>query len=62
MAVPKRRKSHSTTRMGRNHKNMKFITLTPCSHCGELKLPHVVCSSCGYYKNKLIQEKTRPLN
>ena len=44
---------------------MKFITLTPCSHCGELKLPHVVCNSCGYYKKGKLctnQEKTRPLN
>ena len=54
MAVPKRRKSRSASKQGRSHKKLKLLTLTACSHCGDLKLPHNVCPSCGYYKDKLI--------
>lgn len=54
MAVPKRRTSHSATRTKRNHKKLTYIAPTTCSHCGDLKMSHVVCPSCGYYKNQLI--------
>lgn len=54
MAVPKRRKSHSTTRQGRNHKKIIFPVFVICPHCKNKKLPHKVCVSCGYYKDQEI--------
>jgi large subunit ribosomal protein L32 len=29
-------------------------SINPCSHCGESKLPHRICGSCGYYGDKEI--------
>ena len=51
--APKRR--ISSTR--RDKKRSSLWKLDPlgfskCTQCGELKLPHVVCKSCGYYKGK----------
>ncbi|MEE1279205.1 MAG: 50S ribosomal protein L32 [Oscillospiraceae bacterium] len=53
MAVPKRRVSKAR----RDKRRSKVWKLTApafskCPNCGELKLPHRVCSSCGYYKGK----------
>ena len=28
--------------------------LSACSNCGEMKMPHLVCPHCGYYKGKAI--------
>ena len=27
-----------------------------CPNCGEVKLAHCVCGSCGYYDGKLVKE------
>ncbi len=54
MAVPKKRKSHSRSRMHKAH-----LALTPkrwvkCAQCGETKSLHIVCPSCGYYRSKSV--------
>jgi large subunit ribosomal protein L32 len=56
MAVPKRRKSRSKRDMRRAHwvRSIRVPTLTACPNCGEAKLPHRVCPSCGYYKGRQI--------
>ncbi|MDR3021624.1 MAG: 50S ribosomal protein L32 [Clostridiales bacterium] len=50
MAVPKRKLSKSRSRKRYAH----FVATAPglgaCSHCHEMKISHVVCPSCGYYK------------
>ncbi|UCB44845.1 MAG: 50S ribosomal protein L32 [Spirochaetota bacterium] len=53
MAVPKRRKSKSKTRMRRSH-NMRVSPpgVVECPQCGEYTLPHRVCPNCGYYKDR----------
>lgn len=51
MAVPKKRTSRSRTKMRRSINDR--LTLTQVSHCpdcGEPKLPHHACLSCGVYK------------
>lgn len=53
MPVPKRR--HSKSRRDKRRSSTEFVTpanLGTCSRCGEPKLPHRVCPSCGYYKNR----------
>ena len=30
------------------------VSAEKCPQCGELKLPHVVCKNCGYYKGREI--------
>ena len=37
-----------------NHDKVSAPNLALCSRCGEAKLPHRVCPSCGYYKNREI--------
>ena len=49
MAVPKSKITKSKRGMRRAHDALRSINSTECPNCGELKLPHHVCASCGYY-------------
>ncbi|HLR21382.1 MAG TPA: 50S ribosomal protein L32 [Tissierellaceae bacterium] len=53
MAVPKRRtsKAKKNSRRASAYKLNK-ATVSECPQCHEPKLPHRVCRSCGYYKNR----------
>ncbi len=53
MAVPKRK----TSKARRDKRRASSYTLNrnnsaECPQCHEQKLPHRVCRSCGYYKNR----------
>lgn len=50
MPNPFRKHSKSRTGKRRNSKKVRYVPLSRCPNCGELKLPHVVCRACGYYK------------
>jgi large subunit ribosomal protein L32 len=54
MAVPKKKKSKSKSR---SHRAGAWRLSEParsiCPRCGSAKLPHVVCPSCGWYKNRV---------
>ncbi|MFW6303040.1 MAG: 50S ribosomal protein L32 [Candidatus Sumerlaeota bacterium] len=52
MAVPKGRRSSSKRDKGRTHKKLHKPAISTCNHCGEVKLPHRMCSHCGYYKDR----------
>ncbi|MBD5445918.1 MAG: 50S ribosomal protein L32 [Mycoplasma sp.] len=54
MAVQQRRVTHSRKGMRRSHHHLEEPTLTSCKKCGKKILPHRVCGSCGYYKNKKV--------
>ena len=54
MAVPKRKTSKSKRNMRRSHHAIKPTRLAECPNCGETKLPHHVCGSCGHYKSRLV--------
>jgi len=49
MSVPKKRKSHSRTRMRRNHKHYDPISMGTCPRCGTSRMPHTICGHCGTY-------------
>lgn len=55
MAVPKRRTS-KTRRNKRRASSYKLprVTISECPQCHEVKLPHRVCPSCGYYKGEKV--------
>lgn len=38
--------------MRRSHHALLTPNVATCPNCGELKLPHVICDTCGYYKGK----------
>lgn len=50
MGVPKKHTTKSHRDKRRIHIFLKPSTLVPCPRCGKLKLPHMVCKNCGYYK------------
>ncbi|MBG9982585.1 50S ribosomal protein L32 [Aerococcaceae bacterium DSM 111020] len=56
MAVPKRKTSKSKKRMRRTHKKLNVPGMTACPQCGEFKLSHRVCPSCGNYDGKQVVE------
>ena len=52
MALPKRKKSKSRRDKRRTHQKTDAPNLSSCPECGEAKLPHHACPSCGYYKGR----------
>ncbi len=57
MAVPKKRTSKSRKRMRRSHHALTPTAATMlCPECGELKLMHHVCASCGSYRGRKVIE------
>lgn len=54
MAVPKRKQSRSRGRKRRSHDAITLPNPSACPQCGEPKLPHRVCPSCGYYKDRQV--------
>ena len=55
MGVPKRRQGHSRKNKRRAMwRKMEAPTVTECPQCHELKQPHKVCPSCGYYNGKSV--------
>ena len=51
MAVPKKRTSRRRRDMRRAHDAIQFsAAVEGCEACGELKLRHRVCMSCGFYR------------
>jgi large subunit ribosomal protein L32 len=56
MPNPKRRHSKSRRDKRRAHDALATPDLSRCPNCQELKMPHRVCPSCGYYKGREVVE------
>jgi large subunit ribosomal protein L32 len=56
MAVPKKKTTPSRRNMRRSHDAIASRNSAECPNCGELKRPHHVCTSCGYYNGKEVTE------
>lgn len=56
MAVPKRRHSKARTRTRRSQWKINATQSSTCPQCHEPRLPHRVCSSCGYYKGRKVAD------
>jgi large subunit ribosomal protein L32 len=55
MAVPKKQKSKSKTRSRRaGAGKLDAPARSTCPRCGNAKVPHTVCPSCGFYKNRVV--------
>ncbi|AVM73598.1 MULTISPECIES: 50S ribosomal protein L32 [Magnetospirillum] len=52
MAVPKKKTSKSRRNMRRAHHALPSASVVECPNCGEVKLPHHVCGSCGHYDGR----------
>lgn len=57
VAVPKKKKSKMK---GRSHMAGAWKLAAPsrslCPRCGSAKVPHTVCKTCGWYKNRVAVE------
>ena len=55
VAVPKKKKSKMKTH---SHRAGSWRLSAParsvCPRCAAAKLPHTVCPSCGWYKNRVV--------
>ena len=58
VAVPKRKTTPSRKGKRRSHHSQLAVNAVECPNCGEFKLAHHVCNSCGYYDGKEIIDKT----
>ena len=58
MAVPKKKTSKSRRNMRRSHDGLTATSSIVCADCGEPKLLHRACSSCGHYKGRKVKEGT----
>jgi large subunit ribosomal protein L32 len=54
MPVPKRKTSKSKRDKRRTHQKIAGPDVSECPQCGDAKLPHRVCPSCGSYKGREI--------
>lgn len=54
MAVPKKKTSPSRRNMRRSHHGLKPVGVVDCPTCGDWKLPHHLCRSCGHYGGRPI--------
>ena len=52
MGVPKRKTSRSRRDKRRNHQRLTVPSLSTCPQCGAAQLPHRICPSCGFYKER----------
>ncbi|MGQ0744149.1 MAG: 50S ribosomal protein L32 [Acidimicrobiales bacterium] len=53
MAVPKKKTSKAKSRSRRaSNWRLAAPARSLCPNCGVAKLPHVVCSNCGWYKGR----------
>ncbi len=56
MANPKRRHSKSRRDKRRTHDSLTRPGTSTCDNCGEVKLSHRVCPSCGHYRGREVIE------
>lgn len=54
MPNPKGKSSRSKRGARRSHIRATVMGFSKCDNCGELKLTHRVCPSCGHYSKKQI--------
>jgi len=56
MAVPKQKQSHARTNKRRSQHKIEAPRLSTCPQCHSPRLPHRVCSVCGYYNGREVIE------
>ncbi len=56
MAVPKSRTSKAKRDKRRSHDALNAPPHSLCPRCNAPKLPHRVCASCGWYRDRMVVE------
>ena len=50
--LPKRKHSKGRRDRRRAHDALIPANLVQCSNCGEMRLSHTICPSCGHYQGR----------
>jgi len=58
MAVQQNKVTRSRRNMRRSHDALVAANPNECPNCGELKRPHHVCPSCGFYDDREVIAKS----
>lgn len=56
MAVQQNKVSPSRRNKRRAHDALIVANPVECPNCGEMKRPHHMCPSCGYYANREVMK------
>ncbi len=60
MAVPKKKVSPGRKKMRRQFYELTPTAFVSCPNCADLRRPHRICSSCGFYNGRLVvAQKTK---
>ena len=51
--LPKKKTSKERTRTRRSHHRLKATNYSVCKRCGNAKMPHAACDSCGFVNSKI---------
>jgi len=62
MAVQQNKVSKSRRNNRRAHNALVAGNPNECPNCGELKRPHHVCASCGFYGDKEVISMTEEID
>lgn len=54
MPVPKKRVSRTRRDKRRTHHKVALVGLANCPECAQPVMPHRICPSCGYYKDRFV--------
>lgn len=54
MAVPKKKVSKQRKRKRNGDKKAPVPSMVACQNCGDPKLPHRVCPTCGTYRGEQV--------
>lgn len=41
---------------------LKMTAISACDKCGESRLAHAACPSCGYYKGRVVIDKSKDMD
>ena len=62
MAVQQNKVSKSRRNNRRAHEALMAGNPNECPNCGELKRPHHICASCGFYGDKEVISMTEEID
>ena len=68
-STPKKQQANSqSSRRYKTYQNkarkrlLQATAITHCDKCGESRLAHTACSACGYYKGRMVIDKSKAMD
>ncbi len=68
-STPKKQQANGrSTRRYKTYQNkarkrlLQATSISKCDKCGEARLSHTACSSCGYYKGRVVIDKSKEMD